>query len=84
MKNLENFFKIEGMPCRPIISLRNLRFSSMDLNLINLELIKKLAEKNILYNGSVFICKTHTFKDLRYFANSFEDVLEDIKNKYKL
>jgi len=83
-KNLENFFKIEGMPCRPIISLRNLRFSSMDLNLINLELIKKLAEKNILYNGSVFICKTHTFKDLRYFANSFEDVLEDIKNKYKL
>jgi glutamate-1-semialdehyde aminotransferase len=83
-QNLENFFKIEGMPCRPIISLRNLKFGSRNLNLINLELIKKLAEKNILYNGSVFICKTHTFQDLKYFANSFEGALEDIKNKFKL
>lgn len=82
--NLQDYFKTEGMPCRPIFSLNSLRLNPTKIDLINFDLIRNLAKKNILYNGSVFICKTHTFKNLKYFSEMFEETIVDIKKKFKL
>lgn len=82
--SLDDRFIIEGMPCRPIISTNHKFIDSNKSKIINFEIIKKMISKSILYNGSIFICKTHTVKDLEYFAKSFEAIIYDIKNKFKL
>jgi len=82
--SLDDHFIIEGMPCRPIISTNHKFIHNNKSKIINFEIIKKMISKNILYNGSLFICKTHTVKDLEYFAKSFEAIIYDIKNKFKL
>ena len=79
----ENFLNdnisIKGMPCRPIIEIKhNSKNKSINKN-VNFNFIKDFAEKKILYNGSIFICKTHTLEELNYMISSFCEILE--KNK---
>ncbi len=82
--SLNDYFAIEGMPFRPIISTNPSLINENKNKIINFEIIKKMTSKNILYNGSLFICKTHTIKNLDYFVTSFESIIRDIKNKFKL
>ena len=83
-QNFNGYFKVEGMPSRLIISFDKKIINRPNKDQINLELIKNLAEKKILYNGSVFICKTHTYENLNYLNESFAISLNKIKKKFNL
>ncbi len=83
-QGLEYFFRIQGMPCRPIISIVDSNLNSKQKELINFEVIKKFCQMKILYNGSIFISKSHSYDDLKHFANCFESVIIFIKKKFKL
>ena len=80
----EDYFKVEGMPSRLILSFEEKLNKRQDKEQINLELIKFFANKKILYNGSIFICKTHTYQNLDYFNKVFFMSLKKIKKKFKL
>ena len=80
----EDYFKLEGMPSRLILSFEEKLNKRQDKEQINLELIKFFANKKILYNGSIFICKTHTYQNLDYFNKVFFMSLKKIKKKFKL
>ena len=72
------------MPSRLILSFEEKLNKRQDKEQINLELIKFFANKKILYNGSIFICKTHTYQNLDYFNKVFFMSLKKIKKKFKL
>ena len=80
---LNDHVGICGMPCRPIIELKNLSKNSKNKKILNLNLIKDFVEKKILYNGSIFICKTHTLKQLEYMSLIFNNILEKNKKFFK-
>ncbi len=83
-QNLNGYIKIEGMPCRLIISLSKKIAKNSKKDLINLDIIKNLAEQNILYNGSIFICSKHSYKNLDYFCKSFVISLKKTKTKFNI
>jgi glutamate-1-semialdehyde 2,1-aminomutase len=83
-QSLEYIFRIEGMPCRPIISIIDSNLNYKKKELINFEIIKTLSKMNILYNGSIFIAKTHSYDDLKYFAYCFARTISIIKILFKL
>lgn len=82
--DFEDYFKIEGMPSRLILSFEDRLNKRNDKDQINLELIKSFAENKILYNGSIFICKTHTNQNLEYFNEIFSLSINKIKKKFNL
>ena len=71
------------MPCRPIIEIKHYSKNLSIKKTLNLNLIKDFAKKKILYNGSIFICKTHTLKELNYMSLIFNEVLEKNKKYFK-
>jgi len=77
--NLNNSISIKGMPCRPIIEIKDYSKNKSINKNVNFKFIKDFAEKKILYNGSIFICKTHTLEQLNYMISTFCEILE--KNK---
>ena len=72
------------MPSRLILSFEDRLNKRNDKDQINLELIKSFAENKILYNGSIFICKTHTNENLEYFNEIFSLSINKIKKKFNL
>ena len=83
-QNLNGYIKIEGMPSRLIISLDKKILKNSKKDLINLDLIKNLAEQKILYNGSIFICNKHSYQNLDYFCKSFAVSLKKTKKKFNI
>lgn len=79
---LEKVVKISGMPCRPIISINNTKKINKTKNLHHY-MIREFLNKNILYNGSIFVCKTHTKKELQYFSKCFHEILGKFMEKMK-
>lgn len=81
--SLNDNIRIYGMPCRPIIEIKHYSKNLSIKRTLNLNLIKDFAKKKILYNGSIFICKTHTLKELNYMSLIFNEVLEKNKKYFK-
>jgi len=81
---LSDIFEIQGMAPRPIVGLKNTtghpffqKEGSVDQ--LMLFMIEYLAQKNILYNSSIFICAAHTYEDLDYLITNFDSLCEALQ-----
>ncbi len=82
---LNTMFEIQGMSFRNILGLK----SSLDSNfLANKEehsnklisfMVQQLAEKGILFNTSICISYSHTYEDIQYFLDCFDEMCLAIK-----
>ncbi len=86
--DLNDIFKIQGMPCRPILGFQNPEHHPFlqqedKLNDLMLLMIRGFAEEGILYNSSIFISHAHTHADLNFFLDHFNLLCPLIKNEIR-
>jgi glutamate-1-semialdehyde 2,1-aminomutase len=71
---LSKIISIQGMNSRPIIYTNH---SNAGKAVTKMAI--KMAQRGFLYNSSIFICESHSMRDISEFCTAFAESLKDIK-----
>ena len=86
---LDNLFEIQGMPPRLILGFKNsldsdfLKKKKGELSELIPLMIRQFAQRRILFNSSIFISYSHSYEDLKYFLNCFDEICSMINEELK-